>query len=65
MNSENTQQITSEELEHIVRRAFAAGEQWGVAYSTWFTPDKEEIDGQLKTALGKANRYLTRRNNKR
>lgn len=38
--------LSREGLERLVRRAvcqgFAAGENWAITYSSWFTPDKKD-----------------------
>ena len=59
--------ITNGEFDTAIRAAFKAGENWGVTYSTWFTPKtsatEEEIRKAIKAArekLSSANAELTR-----
>lgn len=41
------------ETEEIIRKAFAAGESWGVCYSTWFIPTKEDTEERIQAAIKK------------
>jgi hypothetical protein len=38
-------------IEEIIRAAFFAGESWGVTYSTWFTPSKEDTERKIQEAI--------------
>lgn len=40
-----------EKLVQIIRKAFNAGEFWGVCYSTWFTPSAEDTEEQIQKAI--------------
>lgn len=53
--------LTEKMLNHIVTRAFKAGESWAVTYSTWWTPDEHEQKQEVDNAIGKAKRYLKRK----
>ena len=35
----------------ILKRLFDAGEQWGVTYSTWFSPSAEDTEEQASPAI--------------
>jgi hypothetical protein len=39
--------ISKDEVKYLMKKAFECGEQWGVTYSTWFTPTKEQTVEQL------------------
>ena len=52
--------MNNELIEKIVRSAFKKGENWGVCYSTWFTPSKEETNQQIKIAINNAKRMVKR-----
>jgi hypothetical protein len=39
------------EIEDIIRKAFNAGETWGVTYSGWFTPSKEDTERKIQEAI--------------
>jgi hypothetical protein len=52
----------TEVLESIVRSAFAAGENWGVTYSTWFTPSKADTEEQTQKAIVNAKKIIRRSN---
>lgn len=54
-----TQNLSIEQIRQIIQMSFKAGENWGVTYSTWFTPTKqdtrEKIEGiakKIKDGLG-------------
>jgi hypothetical protein len=54
-----TQNLSIEQIRQIIQMSFKAGENWGVTYSTWFTPTKqdtrekiEEIAKKIKDGLG-------------
>jgi len=34
--------FTQEEVQQMMMQAFVKGENWGVTYSTWFIPTKQE-----------------------
>lgn len=42
--------ITLKEFEAIVKKAFKSGENWGITYNTWFTPDEEDHSKQIAKA---------------
>jgi hypothetical protein len=44
-------QITSNELDRMLRLMFDAGETWGVCYSTWFTPTEKTKEEWYQNAL--------------
>lgn len=44
-----TEQMTEEEI--IIRKAFARGENWGVTYSTWFSPSESDTEEQVQKAI--------------
>ena len=48
----------------ILRRVFHAGEQWGVTYSTWFTPSKEDSEREANIAISRALAALARKEKK-
>ena len=50
----------TELLERIVRSAFAAGENWGVTYSTWFTPSKANAEKKIQRAIVDAKKIIRR-----
>ena len=52
----------TELLERIVRSAFAAGENWGVTYSTWFTPSKADAEKKIQRAIVDAKKIIRRSN---
>lgn len=52
----------TELLERIVRSAFAAGESWGVTYSTWFTPSKADTEEKLQKEIVNAKKIIRRSN---
>jgi hypothetical protein len=37
--------------EEIIRAAFKKGEVWGVTYSTWFQPSKEDTERKIQEAI--------------
>ena len=51
--------FTKEQVQQMMMEAFIKGENWGVTYSTWFTPTEEEkanraakdCEGIYKSAL--------------
>ena len=47
---------TEKEVESIIKRAFKAGENWGVTYYTWFTPSKEDQKEQLGKVMKRCKR---------
>ena len=52
----------TELLERIVRSAFAAGENWGVTYSGWFTPSKADAQKEMQRAIVNAKKIIRRSN---
>jgi len=38
-------------LDDKIRKAFKAGEEWGVIYSTWFTPSEEDTEEKIQEAI--------------
>ena len=40
-------------IEKIIREAFDAGESWGITYSGWFLPTKEEKENKIREVLTK------------
>lgn len=44
-------EYTKEEIEDIIRKAFKAGEQWGVTYSTWFIPTKAGTEEKIQEVV--------------
>lgn len=50
--------LNEKKFKAIVFRAFGLGEIWGVTYSGWFEPSKEDRTKQLNEALEKC-RLLT------
>ena len=44
-------EITKQELEQIIRKAFESGEMWGVTYSGWFNPTPEDTERKIKEVL--------------
>ena len=51
--------INTEKFLSMLEDAFKKGEQWGVTYSTWFTPSEEDtkskIDEIKKKSLEESN----------
>lgn len=45
------------EIAEIIKEAFLLGEQWGITYSTWFTPTLE----QHKEEIDKATKYVKKK----
>lgn len=41
-------EISREELKNIIRTAFQRGEDWGITYSTWFTPTEEQTEEKIQ-----------------
>lgn len=39
--------LTKEEIIAIAKFAFKSGENWGVTYSGWFTPTKEDQEERI------------------
>jgi hypothetical protein len=39
--------LTTEEMTLLIRKAFRAGEDWGVTYSGWFVPTPEQHTDQI------------------
>ena len=37
--------------EEIIRKAFLDGEQWGVTYSGWFAPSKEDTEKKVQETI--------------
>jgi len=44
---------TVEELREMLVQAFDRGEQWGVTYSTWFTPSDADVEKKRTEAIDK------------
>lgn len=44
-------EIKENVLESIIRTAFDYGEEWGVTYSTWFTPTAEQKENKVQRVL--------------
>lgn len=44
-------EITKDRLEEIIRIAFKYGEQWGVTYSGWFSPEEEDTERNIQEVL--------------
>jgi hypothetical protein len=38
-------------INEIIRKAFKAGENWGVTYSTWFTPTAKETEERIQEII--------------
>jgi hypothetical protein len=38
-------------LNDKIKKAFKAGEEWGVTYSTWFTPTEEDTEEKIKETI--------------
>ena len=50
--------IFSEMLKDLIKLAFIEGQQWGVAYSTWFIPTKDAHNKKMEEAIINAERLL-------
>lgn len=57
-----TYTLTEEQLQQVILKAFSKGENWGVTYSTWFTPDEDDSNAQFTDALNEVKELLTPRN---
>jgi hypothetical protein len=42
--------LSPKQLDDLLKQMFLKGEEWGVAYSTWFTPSEEKHDIEFKQA---------------
>ena len=45
--------ITEKKFKGIINQAFRKGESWGVTYSNWFTPTKEDTDKKRMEAINR------------
>jgi hypothetical protein len=43
--------ISEKKLKGIINQAFRKGESWGVTYSSWFTPEKEDTAKARQEAI--------------
>jgi len=43
--------IEEEKLKEMIVNAFGEGEQWAVAYSTWFIPDEDKQREKREEAI--------------
>jgi len=60
MQDSKIYQLSKENIERIVTRAFRHGEDWGVTYSTWFTPTKERTEKQIKRSITNILRFIAK-----
>ncbi len=44
-------EYTKEQIEEIIRKAFQSGENWGVTYSTWFTPSEQDTEKRIQDVI--------------
>ena len=51
--------ITNKEFDDAIRDAFKAGENWGVTYSTWFTPKESETTAKQEEEIKRAREKLS------
>ena len=42
----------------LIKLAFIEGQQWGVTYSTWFAPTKDDHNKKMEEAIINAERLL-------
>jgi len=49
------------ELDYIIKKAFTAGESWGVTYSRWFVPNKKDRKEKIKNITKRIKRHLDRK----
>lgn len=47
-------------IEKIVRLSFGRGENWGVTYSTWFTPSKEQGEERIHETIRQVNDIINK-----
>jgi len=43
--------IKKEHFEEAIKAAFKKGENWGVTYSTWFTPSEEDTKDKIEECI--------------
>ena len=52
-------EITKEQFNQTIRKAFESGETWGVTYSTWFTPSEKNTEDKKDEAVKEAYNSLS------
>ena len=54
-------EMNKEIFQFIIRKAFEAGEDWGRAYSGWFSPREEDTEEKINLATKKIKSALKRK----
>ena len=56
--------MDEKELDYIIKKAFTAGESWGVTYSTWFVPNTKTTEKEIESITKRIKRHLIKKRGK-